>query len=581
MTERTLPTRLPAVMYPAIAFVLGLGLLELALLDVPYKEVAWSLITRQFGRAGIPILLSLFGLAGLVLFVTLARNSSGPTRLAAFCLSSACLLYEYSYQDTLGRFSNADDIVVAYFVTNAEHKLDAVTTYVSALPMAAILGLGLTLWSPRGARAQVRGVHWAIFAATGALWALGAWFAAVAFPILSIPNTLRSVASFCLMELTTYRGPREAVATMPVRTPARNLVFVVDEAVDGGHLSANGYARPTTPYLQELVVSGRMQTWGEAVAGSTCSHASGVLMYTGLQIAELPDRGDMARRLPNLFQWAKAAGYRTHFLDGQMTSYWIGPVRDLADVDEWHPASEFGTGSDTAYLVDLNIAKLTKRLLESADRQFIFIWKAGLHYPYYRRFPSDSAPWRPFWAERTIHPDQTESLVNAYDNGILWSTDGFFRELMAPTAGLPQGSVLLYTSDHGQSLGRSGLTATHCGTSPSEVVVPLMLFGSGKALDESYRASHGNVFATLIDLMGFDPPGRYGRSLLRVDASDSVQRFFFGPDLASGHPFPFDKAGIAPRSANGSAQTPEVQASLGMQVSAPAGSKAGQYRHPN
>lgn len=531
---------------PATAFVLCMGLLELTLLHVPYKDLAWMAINRVYARVALHLLLALSGLAGLVAFVTLARLSGPSVRAVAFSLASICLLYEYGYQQTLNRYSSGDDLVIAFFVTNAEHKLDAIFTYLQPLPFVSVLALACTIWSGRK-RGGVGARHWILFALLACAWGSAAWFAAINFPVLSLPNTVRSLAAFGWTELTSYRGPRDRVAAKPTHRSATNLLFVVDEAVDGGHLSANGYSRPTTPFLADLVATGRLKTWGEAVAGSTCSHASGILMYTGLQMSELPDRNGSARKVSNLFQWAKAAGYRTYFLDGQMASYWIGPVRDLADVDEWHPASEFGPTGDNAHLADIKIAKLAREILLGGEKRFVFIWKAGLHYPYHRRFPKDSAPWKPYWAERSIRMDQMEALVNAYDNGILWSTDGFFRELLGSTASLPPGSVFLYTSDHGQSLGRAGHAATHCGTGPSEVIVPLMLFGSEKAPDESYRASHANVFGTLLDLMGFEPPSRYGTSLLRAKGGDSAQRFFIGPDIVTGTPIAFEDSAPAPR----------------------------------
>lgn len=534
---------------PAMTFVLGLGLLELSLLHVPYKEMAWMVIARQYGPASEHTLLAISGLALLVSSLTLARCSGGRVRILAFAWFSISLLYEYGYQQTLNRYSTGDDIVVALFVTNAEHKLDAIATYLRPLPVAAILGLIFALWSPRGLR-PVGWRHWALLLVATVCWCLASWRSGLNFPVLSVPNTIRSISSFLLNELTSYRGPREAVTATPARTPVRNLVFVVDEAVDGGHLSANGYGRATTPFLAELVSSKRMLTWGQAVSGSTCSHASGVLMYTGLQMGDLPDRSGASKRVPNIFQWAKAAGYRTYFLDGQMTSYWIGPAGDLAYVDEWHPASEFASARDDVHMTDIKIAKRAQEILSAGDRRFVFIWKAGLHYPYYRRFPPDSAPWKPYWQQRTISIDHIDALVNAYDNGILWTTDGFFRTLIGQNGELPRGSALLYTSDHGQSLGRAGHAATHCGTGSSEVVVPLMLLGTEARADETFQASHANVFATLLDLMGFDPPGRYGLSLLRASSSDSGQRFFFGPDLTNGVPIPFKPAPTADPSKN-------------------------------
>jgi hypothetical protein len=58
-------------------------------------------------------------------------------------------------------------------------------------------------------------------------------------------------------------------------------------------------------------------------------------------------------------------------------------------------------------------------------------------------------------------------------------------------------------------------------------------------VDVSYRASHHNLFATLLDLMGTPDdvrPAGYGRSLLRARASDEDRRVVFGGNLMDAVP---------------------------------------------
>jgi hypothetical protein len=86
-------------------------------------------------------------------------------------------------------------------------------------------------------------------------------------------------------------------------------------------------------------------------------------------------------------------------------------------------------------------------------------------------------------------------------------------------------AVILYTSDHGRSYEDSW--RAHA--------VPLMMFGDARpSMDTGYRASHVNIFATLLDLMGFPEEQRpvgYARSLVKARAVDREARVVLSGDL--------------------------------------------------
>ena len=87
-----------------------------------------------------------------------------------------------------------------------------------------------------------------------------------------------------------------------------------------------------------------------------------------------------------------------------------------------------------------------------------------------------------------------------------------------PNAELPGDTVFVYTADHGESLAEQGEEVAHCGLGRQEAIVPLFMLGYDGVVDTSYRASHQNLFATLLDLMGVPESSRklaYQRSLLR------------------------------------------------------------------
>src|SRR2546425_583972 len=82
------------------------------------------------------------------------------------------------------------------------------------------------------------------------------------------------------------------------------------------------------------------------------------------------------RKLPNIFQYAKAMGYQTHFFDGQKETDWLGTSYDKAYVDDWRLASSFS--STNSYERDAIIAKQIREITETSKGNFIWVIKLGV-----------------------------------------------------------------------------------------------------------------------------------------------------------------------------------------------------------
>jgi lipid A ethanolaminephosphotransferase len=239
--------------------------------------------------------------------------------------------------------------------------------------------------------------------------------------------------------------------------------------------------------------------------------------------------------VPNIFQYAKAMGYQTHFLDGQKETYWLGTSYDKAYVDDWQMASNFA--SSNPYERDAMIAKKLSQITENSSGHFIWVIKLGAHYPYDRAFPPSAGIWQPSESSERIDPAKKVELINAYDNAVKYNLESFFEPL--GVSRWNSRNLLVYTSDHGQTLSEHGEQHTHCGTGmdtfPTEAMVPLFIISRAPlAVDTGYRASHANIFATLLDLMNFPASERhheYARSLLTAKATDSQPRYFWAGGL--------------------------------------------------
>jgi glucan phosphoethanolaminetransferase (alkaline phosphatase superfamily) len=145
-------------------------------------------------------------------------------------------------------------------------------------------------------------------------------------------------------------------------------------------------------------------------------------------------------------------------------------------------------------------------------------------------------------ASQSIDPSEAgrEKLVNTYDNGIRFQVDEFFRMFVSETTN--QNYVMLYTSDHGQTLAEHGQVYTHMKPDKEIVDVPDFLVSGERYSKEGLldciasgiRVSHLNNFATLLDLMEVPDSLRvrpYDKSIFALTAEDNRERYYMSGSL--------------------------------------------------
>jgi membrane-anchored protein YejM (alkaline phosphatase superfamily) len=284
-----------------------------------------------------------------------------------------------------------------------------------------------------------------------------------------------------------------------------------------------------------LAKDGFIANWGRTAAAGTCSELSNALLYHGLP--PLPDPDNRRFQNPTIFQYAQAMGYETYFFDAQANYLW-NDMRydDLVHVDHWLNIDTLGDNREA----DFRVAEQVQALLAEKSGLFIAINKRGTHFHYNDVFPASEAVWTPIPADPTNYEDPN-MVKNSYDNAILYNNEHFFRNLL-PDTSILENSIMVYTGDHGETLGEGNRDAPHCGDSLVEANVPLLLIGQAlPPLDTTFAAGHINIFATLLDLMNVPMSARlhdYPISLLKATAADSQPRTFLS---GSNMVVPFDE----------------------------------------
>jgi glucan phosphoethanolaminetransferase (alkaline phosphatase superfamily) len=518
----------------ALLFLVGLIVYEALVLKVHFRHYFENLQRGEYLIGFGALMIVVASWVWSALFFRASLMSRYAARLAYFLIFIIAASFEYGYQRAFSRFSTVEDLRIALFDTTVEQCRDAIRAYSNWWLILPCVAYAVLLFKFRTHRRKSWGTLCFLLVVLVTFYSAIGPYISGNFTTISLNAFMRTVIISPWKWARGYHGPRESVAAQPEHRPRNNIVFVIDESVRGDHLSINNYGRATTPYLEKLSQQHWLSNWGIAAAGTTCSFASDSLLYTGITPSQLPDTGFQIRKVPNIFQYARAMGYRTHFLDAQKEDFWLGTSYDQTYVDDWQPATSFA--SSNKYDSDAVLAKKINEIVDNSTGQFIWVIKLGVHYPYKRAFPPTASEWQPLPQSDRIDPARKEEMINAYDNALKYNLETFFRNLAIEK--WQSRNILIYTSDHGQTLSEHGEQHTHCGsavdTFPTEATVPLFMMNRGPlSVDTSYRASHGNIFATLLDLMDFPVEDRhreYAISLLTAKARDSQTRYFWAGD---------------------------------------------------
>ena len=278
-------------------------------------------------------------------------------------------------------------------------------------------------------------------------------------------NSLYALGRLGLQRGTRPLGPPEAIgvdAQVPAQRPDGRpplLLLVIGETARADHFSLNGYARPTNAETAALGVI----SFSRVSACGTSTAASLPCMFS-----HLGREGFGARRhdYENLLDLAQRAGLAVLWLDNQSGCKGLCervPHAFAADAPAGS-AHAAGLCKDGECLDEALLTGLDQRLaaLPAERRQrgvLLVLHQMGSHGPaYYKRSPESRKPYLPECRTHALQDCAPGTLVNAYDNSIV-STD---HMLAGAIAWLTRQQavfdpMLLYVSDHGESLGENGL----------------------------------------------------------------------------------------------------------------------------
>lgn len=270
-------------------------------------------------------------------------------------------------------------------------------------------------------------------------------------------NSLYAVASvasqpFRRDEKTILPLGRDATQHLPAGTQAPLIVLVLGETARMGNFGINGYERPTTPALaKEKVVSLR----GVSSCG-TSTAASVPCMFSHLDRDNFDSR---KHNYENLLDVLQHAGLAVLWIDNQAGCKGV--------CDRVHSAST--TSLKTSPWCDdgechdeIMLDKLSDRITQLPAEQrakgvVLVMHQMGSHGPaYYKRTPAAFKKFMPECQSNALQDCERQQVINAFDNTIAY-TDHFLGQTINWLKHQPQPSVMMYVSDHGESLGENNI----------------------------------------------------------------------------------------------------------------------------
>lgn len=453
---------------------------------------------------------------------------------------------------TLGQLGDSGDVpkenliesgTLALFWVERRKLLDTIQTYSETVPtLIAFACLSLVFaWKP-SSRLSIRG-KWNFAAclpiAVAVAMAIYSRGGTSAFPTpVGLPIRFASAVAFVASQDEIAESFHARPVTLsPGAKRFEKIILIMDESVRAGFVNPS------------LIKDWGLIDFGPTVSVGNCSHFSRFVFKRGLKPETLP-KAFMAHGLvseePTVWQFAKTAGFKTVYIDAVGDALFHSGMNsdELTYIDE-----RYNIHTRPTYMRDFGALKRLIETISQPGRAFIYLDKQGVHHPYQDKYPpnEEKPPFAGPAVKLTENTDLREyqrNLLERYTKAVDWSVNRFLSELFAH--GLPEETLVIYTSDHGQSLVENNTKWTHCSSGPSTVngegLVPLLVYARpetpfSRLLRENGRDFPGKysnfqVFPTLLIGLGYPVDlvtQSYGNSLL--DPPPATRQFLRGGDV--------------------------------------------------
>ena len=301
-------------------------------------------------------------------------------------------------------------------------------------------------------------------------------------------------------------------ASLAKTTPENMVVvMVVGESVRPDHWQLGSYKRPTNPLLfkrSNLTFYDDVPSCGPYTRDALPCLLSRASYLSPEDYNKETSFISIFRKLGFYTVWVDMQGSTASVFDSSITSL----------IREANQAVAFNTNLLTKPQFDEAMFPVIDTILkEHNGRVLLVLHQFGSHWPYDSRYPDAFRKFTPTCSKSTavigdfkttedMKSCKHEELINAYDNSVLY-LDYNLDEIIHRIENRP--SIMLYTSDHGESLGEDGYYMHgHSDVRGNGIIVerrvPIVLWHSDSyplSIDKD-RITHDAVFHSILDCAG-------------------------------------------------------------------------------
>lgn len=234
------------------------------------------------------------------------------------------------------------------------------------------------------------------------------------------------------------------------RTRPSLLVLVVGETARAQNFSLNGYGRDTNPALARRGVI----SFGHVTACGTSTEVSLPCMFSPFGRGQYDEEKILTHE--SLLHVLARAGFQVRWRDNQSG---CKGVCDGLPVQQLDHAKIDGLCAEGQCFDEVLLHGMDTVAADARGNLVVVMHQLGSHGPaYFKRYPAAFKRFTPACENEDLRHCTAQEILNAYDNSLLY-TDHFLSRVIdfLDSAQARYDTAMLYLSDHGESLGESGL----------------------------------------------------------------------------------------------------------------------------
>ena len=441
-----------------LVFILSAAVLNTLLFQRPLFTVALSKLS-VLNVGGFLSLASLFvlqfmGTATVLALLALVSRWLLKSVVIVLGFSNAVALY---FIDTFGVVLDRT-MMSNIFNTNAAEALDLLhpklllyVSFLGVLPALLVVKITLTnlsRWKQLLSMVTVVLASSVWLYANAATWLWldknGSQFGGLILPWSYVINSARHFS-----KASELSAKQELLPPASFTDAQRSVVvLVIGESARAKNFSLYGYARQTTPQLSALPV---------VVMPNARSCATYTTESIRCMLSHLGADGSFATPFEPLPSYLQRHGVDVAW----RSNNWGEPRLEVGNYLKAADLRRSCNGGDCTRLDydEVLLHQLQEQIAKStAKKTFIVLHQSGSHGPqYHTKYPPEFEIFKPVCKTVELSSCTSQELVNAYDNSVMY-TDYLLAKLISQLNALKDTSaVMIYASDHGESLGENGL----------------------------------------------------------------------------------------------------------------------------